>query len=126
MVPASFGCGSAVLAAIATLAPSRAARSAIASPMPRLPPDTNSVLPLSDVMFPPSDVPAGYAFDLLPGGLSATGTRIGGAEQSMIGHGDRIGRGVAERLNYLIPPGSQPGQYFFRETALDPYLVTQP
>src|SRR5882757_3509219 len=46
MVPLSFGCGSAVLAAIATLAPSRAARSAIASPMPRLPPDTNNVLPL--------------------------------------------------------------------------------
>ena len=36
MVPFSFGCGSAVLAAIATLAPSRAARSAIARPMPRL------------------------------------------------------------------------------------------
>ena len=50
MVPFSFGCGSAVLAAIATLAPSRAARSAIASPMPRLPPETNSVLPLSDVI----------------------------------------------------------------------------
>src|SRR5678815_5042226 len=34
--------------AIATLAPSRAARSAIASPMPRLAPEMNSVLPLSD------------------------------------------------------------------------------
>src|SRR5471030_591529 len=50
MVPLSRRCGSAVLAAIATLAPSRAARNAIASPMPRLPPDTNSVLPLSDVI----------------------------------------------------------------------------
>src|ERR1700686_4567791 len=50
MVPFSFGCGSAVFAARATLAPSRAARSAIASPMPRLPPDTNSVLPLIDVI----------------------------------------------------------------------------
>src|ERR1700680_1059369 len=50
MVPFSFGCGSAVFAARATLAPSRAARSAIASPMPRLPPDTHSVLPLSDVL----------------------------------------------------------------------------
>src|SRR4029450_7869262 len=50
MVPLSLGWGSAVLAAIATLAPSRAARSAIARPMPRLPPDTNSVLPLRDVM----------------------------------------------------------------------------
>src|SRR5712691_9930540 len=50
MVPLSFGCGSAVFAAIATLAPSRAARSAMASPMPRLAPDTNSVLPLRDAM----------------------------------------------------------------------------
>src|ERR1700730_14445276 len=50
MVPWSLGCGSAVFAAIATLAPSRAARNAIASPMPRLPPDTNSVLPLSEVI----------------------------------------------------------------------------
>src|SRR5215469_16381432 len=46
MVPASFGCGSAVLAATAMLAPSRAARSAIASPMPRLAPVMNSVLPV--------------------------------------------------------------------------------
>ena len=50
IVPGSFGCGSAVFAAIATLAPSRAARSAIASPMPRLPPVMNSVFPLSDAM----------------------------------------------------------------------------
>ena len=39
-----------VMAAIATLAPSRAARSAIASPMPRLAPEMNNVLPLRDVM----------------------------------------------------------------------------
>ena len=46
MVPASLGCGSAVLAAITTLAPSRAARRAMARPMPRLPPVMNRVLPL--------------------------------------------------------------------------------
>src|SRR5690554_5276256 len=45
MVPGSFGCGSAVLAAMAMLAPSRAARSAMARPMPRLAPVMNSVLP---------------------------------------------------------------------------------
>src|SRR4051812_22446112 len=50
MVPASLGCGSAVLAAMAILAPSRAARSAMASPMPRLAPEMNSVLPFSVVM----------------------------------------------------------------------------
>src|SRR5207247_6788595 len=35
---------------IATLAPSRAARSAMARPMPRLAPEMNSVLPFSVVM----------------------------------------------------------------------------
>ena len=48
IVPGSFGCGSTVFAAIATLAPSRAARTAIASPMPREPPVMNSVLPRDD------------------------------------------------------------------------------
>src|SRR5579863_7251588 len=46
-VPSSAGCGSAVLAISATLAPSRAARSAMARPMPRLPPEMNKVLPAS-------------------------------------------------------------------------------
>ncbi len=50
MVPLSFGCGSAVLAAIATLAPSRAARSAISRPMPREAPVTKSVLPAREAM----------------------------------------------------------------------------
>src|SRR5271169_6652326 len=50
MVPSSFGCGSAVLAAMAILAPSRAARSAIASPMPREAPVMNSVFPASDIL----------------------------------------------------------------------------
>src|ERR1700722_15503749 len=63
MVPLSFGCGSAVFAAIATLAPSRAARSAIASPIPRLAPDMNSVLPLSDVIGRP---PVGGAVNPTP------------------------------------------------------------
>ena len=40
----------AVLAPIMTLAPSRAARNAIASPIPRDAPDTNSVLPFKDLV----------------------------------------------------------------------------
>src|SRR5215213_1752098 len=52
IVPGSFGCGVSVFAATAMLAPSRAAFSAIASPMPREAPVMNSVLPLSD-MRPP-------------------------------------------------------------------------
>src|ERR1700682_4395347 len=108
MVPLSFGCGSAVLAAIATLAPSRAARDAIASPMPRLPPDTNSVLPLSDVIVPPSrGAPADCAFVLLPGGLGATGTRVGGTEQSIRRHGDRIRRGLPHWFDDAMAFGFQ-------------------
>src|ERR1700681_3780398 len=126
MVPCGFGCGSAVLAAIATLAPSRAARSAIASPMPRLPPDTNSVLPLSDVIVPPSRCFLPRAQVLLPRRFGATGTRIGGAEQSIWRHRDRIGRGLAERLDHLVTLGAQRGQRLFAKTALDPYLVRQP
>src|SRR5580658_7613906 len=49
MVPCSFGCGSAVFAAIAILAPSCAARSAIASPLPREAPVMNRVFPASDI-----------------------------------------------------------------------------
>ena len=45
MVPGSFGLGTADFAAITTLAPSRAARSAMASPIPREAPVMNKVLP---------------------------------------------------------------------------------
>src|SRR5690554_4177096 len=50
MVPGSLGCGSTVLAAITILAPSRAARSAIARPMPRDPPVMKTVLPFRVVI----------------------------------------------------------------------------
>src|SRR4051812_34296737 len=126
MVPLSFGCGSAVLAAIATLAPSRAARSAMASPMPRLPPDTNSVLPFSDVMWPPLRRSAPVSRFLLSGGFRATGTRIGGAEQSMRCHSDRIGRGLAELIDHLVPLGPQLRQGVIGKTALDPHHIRQP
>ena len=47
-VPGSLGCGSAVLASSTTLAPRLAAPSAIASPMPRLPPETTRVRSVND------------------------------------------------------------------------------
>src|ERR687895_444550 len=50
MVPGSLGWGSAVLAISATRAPSRAARTAIARPIPRLPPDMRMVRPESESM----------------------------------------------------------------------------
>src|SRR5512135_948724 len=47
MVPGSLGWGSAVLAAIAMFAPSAAARTAMARPIPRDAPVMNTVLPAS-------------------------------------------------------------------------------
>src|SRR5258705_1980474 len=127
MVPLSFGCGSAVFAASATLAPSRAARSAIAGRMPRLPPDTNSVWPLSDVIAPSFAVsPADLLQLLFRGCLGATGARIGCAAQSGRRHGDRIGRGVAGRFDHVMAFGPQRGQGVVGETALDPHLIRQP
>src|ERR1700682_3800366 len=49
IVAASFGCGVSVFAAIAMLAPSLAALSAIASPMPREAPVMKSVFPCRDM-----------------------------------------------------------------------------
>src|SRR6478736_10401703 len=115
MVPLSFGCGSPVFAASATLAPSRAARSAIASPMPRLPPDTNSVLPLSDAMSPPCGFPPSMLGKLLPLSVRATGTWIGGAEQSFVRYRDRIGRGLSHRLDHAMAFGPQRGQRLIGE-----------
>ena len=51
-VPGSLGWGSAVLATRAMLAPSAAARLAIARPMPRLAPEMNMVFPESDMASP--------------------------------------------------------------------------
>jgi hypothetical protein len=51
MVPGSFGFGSAVFAAIATDAPSAAARRAIARPIPREPPVMKILLPLTPLQF---------------------------------------------------------------------------
>lgn len=45
MVPSNFGCGFAVLAAMAILAPSYAALNAIAKPIPLDAPEINIVLP---------------------------------------------------------------------------------
>src|SRR6185312_11167172 len=61
MVPGSLGCGSAVLAMIATLAPPAAARLAIARPKPRLAPEMNMVLPERDMATTLATLAAGAA-----------------------------------------------------------------
>ncbi len=68
-VPGRAGCGSAVLAMKATLAPSAAARLAMARPMPRLAPETNMVFPARAVMA----IPRGAARSL-PGSRAASAT----------------------------------------------------
>ena len=55
-VPGSLGCGSAVLAARTMFAPSRAKRSAIAKPMPRLAPEMKTVLFRKVVISCPGEV----------------------------------------------------------------------
>src|SRR3954470_11234560 len=75
-VPSSLGCGSAVLAISATFAPSAAARRAIARPMPREPPEMNSVLPSSVIAADAS------AVDLGRGAVEAVG---------QAGRGERLG-----------------------------------
>ena len=68
-MPGSFGCGSAVFAISATFTPSRAARAAIASPIPRLPPDMNMTRSFSE-----SAMREPYEEDVLQGtiGLEAS------------------------------------------------------
>ena len=60
-------------------------------------------------------LPAAFRADcachgLLSRRLRATGTRIGGAEQSVCGYRDRIGRGLAHRLDHAVAPGPQRSQ----------------
>src|SRR5450631_1399314 len=122
MVPFNFGCGSAVLAAIATLAPSRAARSAMARPMPRLAPEMNSVLPCSDVIAPaPSfrprmtrgsrdhtplidapSCPESCADASLPRRFGPARTRVRRANQTVGRYQDGVGRGLSHRLEHLV------------------------
>src|SRR5437868_190588 len=134
MVPLSFGCGSAVLAAIATLAPSRAARSAIASPMPRLAPEMNSVLPLSDAMgdscererLHASRTPSRSPAALLPFRPRASGARIGRAERPMGADRNRICRGLAERIDDLVAPVPEFGKHLLGDAAFGTHVIGLP
>jgi len=49
LLPGNLGCGSAVLAKIATLAPSLAQASPIASPIPLEAPEITTVLPIKKI-----------------------------------------------------------------------------
>src|SRR5262245_5549961 len=93
-VPSSLGCGSAVLAATTTLAPSRAALSPIALPMPRLAPVMNRVLPLRVAM-----AVARFGKDLDWDSVPQTEARR---------HSNPPARGAAITARILAPPGQIP------------------
>src|SRR5436190_7398528 len=134
MVPLSRGCGSAVLAAMATLAPSRAARSAIESPMPRLAPEMNSVLPLSDAMADScerkrthaSRTPSRSLAALLPFRPRASRSRIGRAEGTVRRYRNRICRGLAERVDDLVAPVPQFVQHLLGDAAFGTHVIGLP
>jgi hypothetical protein len=125
IVPGSFGWGSAVFAATATFAPSRAARNAIASPMPRLAPVMKSVRLRSDMSWlprpgvrrpcgimpraasPRDRMRAGLPLDILAGAIvvfvaTIVAPRLGYAHRSHQGRARRVAtrprlvRGVPE------------------------------
>src|SRR6266851_3718063 len=96
MVPGSFGCGASVLAAIAMLAPSRAAASAIASPMPREAPVTNRVFPARPAigLVPVDDASAGERRLRLVHAAGALGHRAfepAGRDREVLGEESRNG-----------------------------------
>src|ERR1700737_742051 len=66
------------------------------------------------------------AIALLPRGIRASGSRIGGAEQSVRRHGDRIGGGLAERFDHAMAFGLQRSNRLVCEAALDPHFVRKP
>src|SRR5580693_6743748 len=95
MVPGRCLCGSAVLAAMATLAPSRAARRAIARPMPRLAPVTNKVLP-ARLMASSSGALSGRAVPIDPGRIAFT-HRVAPSQQT-VEVGQALAGGHAQHL----------------------------
>src|SRR5215475_3426819 len=100
MVPGNLGCGLSVLAAITMLAPSRAARNAIASPMPRDAPVMNRVRPLS-VMIPQSFRSASakdeFSGERRVGVIDAVRRFDDGALEALGTHGQVLGEEARDR-----------------------------
>src|SRR5262249_187845 len=89
MVPGSLGCGWSVLAAMTMLAPSRAALSAMASPMPREAPVMKSVWFLSDMAW--SRIKSNW----ISGGATRVSLRQG--RLRVVGAVGRLDRGALQR-----------------------------
>src|SRR5580658_7142360 len=88
IVPSSAGCGSVVFAATTMLAPSAAARRAIALPIPRLAPVMNSVFPRSEGIGRLPRGTSGGARSLV---LQDVAERVGESLGKLVGRGVRHG-----------------------------------
>ena len=105
IVPGSEGCGSDVLAAIAILAPSRAARSATARPIPREPPLMKIVFPASVAFiraFPQRAVAgveqAQLEWSFLPGRFCGQSTTNGFGRYASAQSSSRMGPKLCQRV----------------------------
>src|SRR5580693_3547410 len=63
---------------------------------------------------------------LFTGGLGAPATWIRRPEQSVVGHGDRVRRGLAERFDDGVTLRLQGCDHVVGETMLDPHFIRQP
>src|ERR1700733_4216829 len=142
MVPASFGCGSAVWARIATLAPPAAARSGFPRPIPRLAPVMKSVLPdrLTVVFRLPRRGPAVYRrleLDAVALGVrdeerAALALRAVARTRSLRGHAARAEPGDQLRLlegcngeTEVLDVAAWPRRLGAAERAVDPHQVDE-
>src|SRR5262249_3680709 len=122
MVPGNLGCGLSVFAAITMLAPSRAARNAIARPMPRDAPVMNRVRSLS-VMIPQSFRSASakdeFSRERRVGVVDAVRRFDDGTLEALGPYGQVLGeeardRDTPRRIDAIAakppPPNARPGQ----------------
>jgi hypothetical protein len=80
MVSGNLGCGSTVLAAMAILAPSRAASRAVARPIPRLPPVMKIRSPYNDGSAPAMSTSDGLRCSVQQQWLATVSSRFSGLD----------------------------------------------
>src|SRR5436190_9930236 len=63
---------------------------------------------------------------LLPLGPRAACSRVGRAKRTVGTNRNRIGRGLAERVDHLVTPVLELGQHLFGNAALGAHVIRQP
>ena len=109
IVPGSFGLGSVVLAAIATLAPSAAAFFTIASPMPREAPEMKIVLPCRFIRILRLPEARQHLLDDVVGQtLGHLRVQPGTGMEAVAGHQGRVHHPLHRGMRHGFPPGEPP------------------